>query len=93
MTEYNPDVWVILEAEDTRKVLGGWYGGFAGSSSWRLSSGITQIIKRDDYYEIHNESGSVYKCHKAFERTSALTEAVFRNWDGCFRKVPIEECL
>ena len=90
--EYSPDVWVILEAGNTRKVLGGWYGGFANSNSWRLSSGITRIVEHNDYYEIHNESGSIYKCHKDYERTSVLTESLFQKWE-IFRKVPIEEIL
>ena len=102
MSAYSPDVWIIVEMNSTkhgriRKILGGWYGGYLGSDSWRLSSGITRIVEHDKNYEIHNESGSVYTCWKSIERTSMLTEGMFQGWakesneDMSIRRVPIEE--
>lgn len=70
MSEYTPDKWIILEMETQGedgpicKVFGNWYGGFAGSDSWKLSSGITKIVEHEDHYEIHNVSGSIYDCFK-----------------------------
>lgn len=101
MSAYSPDVWVIVELDSAkhgviRKVLGGWYGGYAGSDSWRLSSGITGIVEYKGHYEVQNESGSVYKCYKSNERTSMLTESMFRYWEknldeGSIRMVPLRE--
>ena len=83
MSTYTPDRWVIVEmklnddAEVTRKVLASWYGGYGGSDSWRLSSGITEIVDADSHYEIHNESGSVYRCGKNSQGMSGYTASVF----------------
>jgi hypothetical protein len=85
MSVYTPDLWVIVEVkynddtEVTRKVLASWYGGYGGSDSWRLSSGITEIVDCDTYYEIHNESGSVYKCAKNAQSMSGYTASVYAN--------------
>lgn len=83
MSTYTPDRWVIVEmklndsAKVTRKVLASWYGGYGGSDSWRLSSGITAIVDADTHYEIHNESGSVYHCGKNLQGMSGYTAGVF----------------
>ena len=77
--EYRPDVWIIVEVYGTQvnqnwyRVLAGWYGGFAGSNSWKLSSGITGIEDCDTYWLITNFSGSKYYCHKECERLSMTT--------------------
>jgi len=83
MRTYNPDRWVIVELkmndsdEAHRKVLASWYGGYAGSDSWKLSSGITEIIEHDNHYEIHNHSGSVYNCGKHCIGMSGYTSGIF----------------
>jgi len=84
MSEYNPDAWVIIELDGSavkdgpiRKVLGGWYGGYLGSDSWRASSGIEKIIDADTYWEVHNYSGSIYRCAKNCQRTTGLTASVY----------------
>ena len=77
MSEYTPDCWVVIEiaADDTKvqRILSSWYGGWAGSDSWRLSSGITEVEELEDSYIIKNESGSVYTCYKCFFHTCLLT--------------------
>ena len=104
---YTPDVWVIVEIKNKttgkklHKLLSGWYGGFAGSDSWRLNSGITKIVPSQDNQEVlgvHGSSGSIYHCHKAAERTSSLTGSILRQMqeeaekDGSYevRTVPVE---
>jgi len=86
MAQYKPDAWVIVELWEPEaryhRVLGGWYGGFAGSDNWRLSSGITRIEKEADVWKIHNESGSIYYCHPNAERTTSLTASVLNNLSG-----------
>ena len=68
MSEYTPDRWVVIEivmeGVKTQKILSSWYGGWVGSDSWRLSSGITEVEELEDSYIIKNESGSVYTCYK-----------------------------
>lgn len=81
MAEYRPDVWVIVriafDDETVYKVLGGWYGGFAGANSWRLNSGITKIEADGDWYAIYGTTGSVYHVHKNMQRTSLLTASIY----------------
>jgi hypothetical protein len=84
--EYQPDVWVIIEISGTEvpethyRVLAGWYGGFAGSDSWRSSSGITKVIDKEHYWEIHNTSGSIYDCHKNTEKLSGYTSSILNQY-------------
>jgi hypothetical protein len=86
MSEYRPDRWAIVELkfnddeQAVRKVMGSWYGGYAGSDSWRLSSGITKIVDADTHYEIHNESGSVYLCGKECQGMSGYTAGVYESF-------------
>jgi hypothetical protein len=81
---YTPDKWVIVEVNSKhgkhRKVLGSWYGGYLGSDSYRFSSGIIKVIDRKKYYEIENESGSVYICYKDTEGMSAFTSSVYEKY-------------
>ena len=85
MSEYTPDLWVIVEINSKehgkiRKMLGSWYGGFAGSDEWRFSSGITEVIEHDNHYEIHNHSGSIYTCYKNSVGMSGYTFIVFNDY-------------
>ena len=68
MSEYTPDKWVVIEiameGSTVQRILSSWYGGWAGSDSWRLSSGITEVEELEDSYIIRNESGSIYTCYK-----------------------------
>lgn len=86
MSQYTPDRWAIVELklndseEVTRKILSSWYGGYLGSDSWRLSSGITEIVDADTHYEIHNESGSVYLCNKEQQGMSGYTAGIYESF-------------
>ena len=87
MNEYTPDVWVVLEFDrpdlekPVRKVFGGWYGGFAGSNSWKLNSGITAVrIDDQGHYEYDGYSGSTYNCHFNNNHMSSLMHSVLANW-------------
>ena len=76
---YTPDRWVLIEIgtpeEMTMKVLGGFYGGFAGANSWKLSSGTTSVIEHEDRLEMPQYSGSTYECFKNSYGLSSLTAA------------------
>lgn len=85
MRENTPDAWVILriaspEEGVVHKVLAGWYGGFAGSDSWRLNSGISRIEHKDGVYAIHGHSGSIYWCHENCQRMTGLMASRLQSW-------------
>ena len=85
MSLYKPDCWAVLEfssptTETIRKVFAGWYGGYAGSDSWKLSSGITKTTEYDNRFEFLNHSGSVYVCHKSAQRMSSYMGTVLAGW-------------
>lgn len=72
--KYKPDRWITLEIRNgniiLHKILAGW------KTKWQLSSGITQIIDKDDYYEIHNKSGSIYLCNKKEQGVDGLADVL-----------------
>jgi hypothetical protein len=85
MSAYTPDRWVIVEINSKehgkiRKVLGSWYGGFGGSDSWRMNSGIEEVIDQGKYYDVVGYSGSIYKCYKNSEGMSSYTNMIFNQY-------------
>ena len=84
MSEYTPDKWVVIELDyegvKTQKILSSWYGGWVGSDSWRLSSGITGVEELEDSYIIKNESGSVYTCFKKRYGMSAYAMSILEDF-------------
>ena len=84
MSEYTTDKWVVIEidydGDNFQKILSSWYGGWAGSDSWRLSSGITEVEELEDSYIIKNNSGSVYTCFKKRYGMSAYAAGVLEDF-------------
>ena len=85
MSIYNPDVWEVLELstlEDgaVRKVFAGWYGGYTGSDSWKLSSMINKVTETETHYEFLCESGSTYTCNKMSQKMSMYMMTVYSFW-------------
>lgn len=84
MNTYTPDKWVVLRinygSETIDKVLAGWYGGFAGSDTWQLNSGIKRVEEFDNRFEFHGYSGSVYVCYKAAHGFTSLTRSMLGSW-------------
>ena len=86
MSNYTPDVWVVLEFDTPqlekplRKVFAGWYGGFAGSNSWKLNSGITEVRQVDGWWEFDGYSGSTYRCHPNNYHMSGLMQGILATW-------------
>ena len=80
MREYKPDKWVILKIKTSLgiiyKVMGGWYGGYTGSDTWRINSGITKVELEGDVYKFYGSSGSVYLCHKDNYGMTILMQSV-----------------
>lgn len=85
MSEYNPDKWAIIElktpTETLYKVLATWYGGYLGSDSWKISSGIQSVKEIENGYAFHNFSGSVYNCHKESYGMNMYTASVYQNFE------------
>ena len=85
MSAYTPDCWEVVvvtspEHGKIYKVLASWYGGFAGSDSWKLSSGIEKVIEHDDHFELPQSSGSVYLCYKGARKLSGLSASMLASF-------------
>jgi hypothetical protein len=84
MSQYTPDRWVVLELispkQTIRKVFAGWYGGYLGSDTWKLNSGITDIREQDDLFEFDGYSGSTYFCHRNSYGMSGYMHSVLTSW-------------
>lgn len=93
MNNYYPDVWAIIEVTapghgTIRKILSGWYGGYCPSSSWRLSSGISDYESVKDTFVINTTSGSVYYCYKDSQGMNGYTSQIFENISETVLKTP-----
>lgn len=66
MSDYSPDRWVVVRIvtpkERLYKVFATWSGGYAGSDSWKMNSGITEANLVNSEWEFVGYSGSVYRC-------------------------------
>lgn len=86
MSDYTPDRWVIIEiihdGEKLHKVFGGWYGGYTGSDSWRMNSGITKVEFENgnpDHINLYGYSGSCYFCHRNSYGMSMLMLSIYES--------------
>lgn len=84
MSEYRPDRWVVVkitgnEHPPIHKVFASWYGGWAGSDSWKLNSGITKATLEGNVYSFEGSSGSVYECHTDIYGTNLYGASVLEN--------------
>ena len=83
MSEYIPDKWLVVKitgpnSSPVHKVFACWYGGWAGSDSWKLNSGITRATLEGNVYAFEGSSGSVYECHKDIYGTNMYGEGVLQ---------------
>jgi hypothetical protein len=84
MSEYNPDKWVVVKITSDQhppihKVFACWFGGWAGSDSWKLNSGITRAYEDGHCFMFDGSSGSTYACHKATYGTNMYGHGVLQN--------------
>jgi hypothetical protein len=82
--EYNPDKWVVVKiynetSSPIYKVFACWYGGYAGSDSWKLNSGITSVSREGFVYSFEGASGSTYECHTDSYGTNFYGHGVLEN--------------
>jgi len=94
MSDYTPDRWMVLKINTSKEVLykvfAAWSGGYAGSDSWKLNSGITRATLVDNHWEFDGYSGSVYSCHKDSYGTNGYGGAVLSNLIGQAKAQGIE---
>ena len=69
MSDYTPDKWLMVKLtnkdnEFHYRIFACWYGGYLGSDSWKLNSGVIKITEDDNQYHFKGSSGSVYHCLK-----------------------------
>jgi hypothetical protein len=83
MSDYTPDRWTVLRihapGETIYKVFASWSGGYAGSDSWKLNSGIVRATLVRDRWEFDGSSGSVYSCHQDAYGTNGYGGQVLSN--------------
>ena len=84
MSDYHPDKWVVVKITGNdmppiHKVFACWYGGYLGSDSWKLNSGITRVTHDDYCYMFEGYSGSVYKCDESCYGTNFYGQGVLDN--------------
>jgi len=84
MSDYNPDKWLVVRitGKDTppvHKVFACWYGGYLGSDSWKLNSGITRAYEEGQCFMFDGSSGSTYACHKASYGTNGYGQSALVN--------------
>ena len=83
MSDYTPDRWLVLRIHTSGqviyKVFATWSGGYGGSDSWKLNSGIVRATLVGDRWEFDGSSGSVYSCHKDAYGTNGYGGAVLNN--------------
>ena len=80
---YFPHKWVVIDygeevgyAPQRYAILAGWYGGFAGSNSWKRSSPVVEWYLKEDDLEVTTESGSKYVLHKGAIGVTMLTQSL-----------------
>ena len=79
---YFPHKWVVIDygeeyaATQRYAILAGWYGGFAGSDSWKRSSPVVEWDFKEDDLEVTTESGSKYVLHNGAIGVTMLTQSL-----------------
>ena len=81
MSDYTPDKWLMVKLtnKDNKshyRIFACWYGGYLGSDSWQLNSGVTKITEDKHSYYFEGSSGSVYQCNKLAYGTSGYGAGV-----------------
>jgi len=83
MSDYRPDKWLMVQLtnkdnESHYRIFACWYGGYTGSDSWKLNSGVTKIIEDERSYYFKGSSGSVYDCSKRSYGISGYGDGVLK---------------
>jgi len=84
MSEYHPDKWVVVKITSANnpilhRVFACWYGGYLGSDSWQMNSGIVKAYRTDNIYAFDGHSGSTYYCSAHLYGTNGYGGSVLQN--------------
>lgn len=88
MSYYTPDGYEVLKikvcGQDniTLKVFGSWSGGYLGSDTWRVNSGVVSIKDQGDNYIVEGYSGSQYILSKTANHITAYNKGVLEDMIG-----------
>jgi hypothetical protein len=78
-----PDKWVVVKIENAGsilyKVFASWYGGYLGSDSWKINSGIVSVDEDENCFKFYGHSGSCYRCYKNTYGTSMYSQGVLND--------------
>lgn len=81
-----PDSWKFIRITPNdsslpphERILCSWYGGFAGSDYWKISSGNQSVIDCDKYLEVPQHSGTVYRLYKGAQHMSSLMWSILNS--------------
>lgn len=82
---YTPDVWEIVKITNPKgvshyRILAGWFGGFTGSNSWKLSSGILSASLDEIAYSFPQHSGSTYVCFESSRKLNSMTHSILAHY-------------
>lgn len=85
MNTYTPAAWVLVDIttpknEVIRKVFAGWYGGYGGGDSWKLSSETQTVEDNGDCFIFNQLSGSKYVCHKKCNFMTRYMQDILAMW-------------
>lgn len=87
MVVYAPHCWVVVKISSKKttqvghKLFACWYGGgFVGSDSWKLNSGIVSVTKKNDRLDFLGHSGSIYSCGMGCYGTTSHGTGVLDTW-------------
>jgi hypothetical protein len=93
MSVQTPDRWVVVEitekstGQKVQKVFAGWYGGYAGSDSWQMNSGIAYKVEHESHIDFIGVSGSVYRCHKKAYGMSSYMAGILNHFKKRLRNL------
>jgi hypothetical protein len=62
-----PDKWMLIRITGTNphwRIFATWGGGYTYGDSWRLNSGVGGVENKDEWFDFHGYSGSLYRCYK-----------------------------
>jgi hypothetical protein len=86
-----PDKWVVIKIGNDEstlyKVFASWYGGYLGSDSWKVNSGIVKVEEDEKYIRFYGYSGSCYQCVKGTYGMNIYSQGVLNNIIESARKM------
>ena len=84
MSDYTPDKWLMIKLTNDKneshyRIFANWYGGYLGSDSWKLNSGVVSLTEDKHGYHFNGTSGSVYHCNKQLYGASGYGHRMLQN--------------